>query len=182
MSEHLARSLTELRDRRGITQVQLAQLAEIPRSTVANMESGRANPTLENLVAIAAALQVTVEELLSPPRVACKLIRSEELPRVKKGSSVLIRLLPDPIPGMVMDRMEIEEGSRLSGVPHVEGTREYFTCIRGEVTVYVAGEKFQVREGDVLAFPGSQAHSYSNTASGKSVCVSVVVLTPPGVG
>ncbi|PWT89181.1 MAG: DNA-binding protein [Acidobacteria bacterium] len=176
LSEHLAENLLALRSKRQITQGQLAKLCSVPRSTIANLESGAGNPTLENLVKVAGALQVSVEELLSPPRASCKLIKSKDLVKTQKGSTLLIRLLPDPIPGMVIDRMEIDEGGRLGGVPHVEGTKEYFTCMQGEVTVYVAGEKYRVQEGDVLAFPGDQAHSYSNTGKQKAVCLSVVAL------
>ncbi len=183
VSRHLASSITELRGKRAITQGQLAKLAGVPRSTVAHMESGAGNPTLANLARIAIALQVSVEELLAAPRANCKLLKNRDLNRVKRGhgSTLVIRLLPDPIPGMLIDRMEIELGGRLGGVPHVSGTKEYFTCIQGEVTVYVAGIRYCVEEGDVLAFPGDQAHSYTNTGKQKAICLSVVALAPAGV-
>ena len=183
VSLHLANSLTDLRAKRGITQGQLAKLAGVPRSTVAHMESGAGNPTLVNLARIAAALQVSVEELLAAPRASCKLLKNRELSRVKRGngSTLLTRLLPDPIPGMVIDKMEIEIGGRMGGVPHVAGTKEYFTCVQGEVTVYVGGTRYCVQEGDVLAFPGDQAHSYTNTGRTKAICLSVVALAPAGI-
>ena len=132
LSEHLAENLLALRSKRQITQGQLAKLCSVPRSTIANLESGAGNPTLENLVKVAGALQVSVEELLSPPRANCKLIKSKDLVKTKKGSTLLIRLLPDPIPGMVIDRMEIDEGGRLGGAPHVEGTKENYGSWSGD--------------------------------------------------
>lgn len=42
--------------------------------------------------------------------------------------------------------------------------------------MYGSGTAYRVQEGDVLAFPGDQAHSYSNTGNRKAVCVSVVAL------
>ena len=38
-----------------------------------------------------------------------------------------------------------------------------------------------VKEGDVLAFPGEQNHSYQNTGLRRAVCLSVVVLAPIGL-
>ena len=183
LCRHLAQSLVQLRNKRGITQGALGKLAGVPRSTIAHMESGAGNPTLLNLAKVAGALQVSVEELLAPPRANCKLIKNKDLSRIKRGqgSALLIQLLPDPIPGMLIDRMEIEVSGRMGGVPHVSGTKEYFTCIQGEVTVYVAGERYCVQEGDVLAFPGDQAHSYNNTGNKKAICLSVVALAPVGV-
>ena len=180
--EYLSQNLVLLRRKQGLTQGEVAKLASVPRSTIAHMESGSGNPTLTNLSAVAGALRVSLEELLSPPRPVCKLVKSRELERLSRGqgTGTLIRLLPDPVPGLLMDRMEIEVAGRIGGVPHLSGTKEYFTCISGEVTVYVAGTAYRVQEGDVLAFPGDQAHSYNNTGNRKAVCLSVVALASAG--
>jgi quercetin dioxygenase-like cupin family protein len=42
------------------------------------------------------------------------------------------------------------------------GTREYFTCLDGRVTIFVAGERHDLAAGDVLAFPGNVPHAYQN--------------------
>ncbi|MBI3803086.1 MAG: helix-turn-helix transcriptional regulator [Nitrospirae bacterium] len=183
VSKNLALSIVTLRGKRGLTQAALARLADVPRSTVTHLESGAGNPSLINLVRIAAALRVSVEELLAAPRANCKLIRADEMParRSRQGVSAIYKLLPDAIPGMEMDRMEIALGGRIGGVPHVGGTKEYLTVVQSEITVHVAGEAFCVRSGDVLAFPGDQAHSYQNTGREKAVGFSVVVLAPVGV-
>lgn len=87
------------------------------------------------------------------------------------------QLLPDPIPGMLIDRMEIAPRGRITGVPHMPGTREYFTCESGEVVLAVAGESFRVGPGDVLVFRGDQRHSYTNPGRDPAVGYSVVLLT-----
>jgi quercetin dioxygenase-like cupin family protein len=69
----------------------------------------------------------------------------------------------------------------MAGVPHVSGAKEYMTCLAGEVIVRAGGEVFTVSKGDVLAFPGDQPHSYQNAAEVKTVCISVVVIAPPGL-
>lgn len=180
---NLAQNLFQLRNKRGMTQSALAKLAGVPRSTVTHIESGEGNPTLMNLARISSALQVSIEELLAAPRAQVKLIKRNDLECVKRsqGQALLFKLLPDPIPGMIMDRMEMEVSCRMGGVPHLAGTKEYLTCIQGEVTVYVAGERYRVQEGDVLAFPGDQAHSYHNTGNKRAICLSVVTLAPVGI-
>lgn len=183
ISQYLSASMIALRRKRGITQAELARLANVPRSTVTHLESGAGNPSLMNLARIAGALQISIEELLARPRASCKLIRADELPRQRRsqGVATLIKLLPDSIPGMEMDRIEIESGGRMGGVPHVGGTKEYLTVTQGEITLHVAGEAYRVRSGDVLAFPGDQAHSYHNPGSSKAIGLSVVVLAPAGI-
>ncbi len=53
---NLARTIKQLRDIRGFTQKRLAEMAGVPRPTVAHLESGSSNPTLGVLVKIASAL------------------------------------------------------------------------------------------------------------------------------
>jgi len=126
---------------------------------------------------VADALQVTIEELISMPRAACKFYPKDSLPsRVRNGNVTVRKLLPDAIPGMEMDRIEIPPGSTLVGIPHTPGTREYLTCEAGEITLRAAGEAWCLRPGDVLAFRGDQHHSYHNARDRRAVGYSVVVL------
>jgi transcriptional regulator with XRE-family HTH domain len=175
---NLAENLVSLRGRRKLSQAALARLCKVPRSTIAHMESGEGNPSLSNLSRVAGALQVSVEELLSRPRSGCLLLRRDGIRSQKRnrGVATIFKLLPDPIPGMEIDRIEMERGGSFGGVPHTAGTKEYMSCVKGEITVTVLGERHRVGEGDVLAFPGDQPHSYHNTGSSKAVCFSVVVL------
>jgi mannose-6-phosphate isomerase-like protein (cupin superfamily) len=87
------------------------------------------------------------------------------------------QLLPDPIPGVLIDRMELPPGGRIPGVPHMPGTREYFTCESGIFEVAVAGARFEVEPGAVLVFPGAERHSYHNPGRRPAVGYSVVLLT-----
>src|SRR6185369_12808086 len=101
VSTVLGRNVRQLREARGLTQAQAAKLAEIPRATWGNMESGAANPTLAVLHRVAGALQVSIEELITTPRPACQFYPKGSLPsKVRNGNVTVRRLLPDVIPGM----------------------------------------------------------------------------------
>ncbi len=173
---NLGKNIEALRRKLGFSQAQLANLAEVPRSTVTYMESGMGNPSLSNLVKISAALQVSIEELLSQPRANVKKIVAPDIPVLKKsGGAVLIyKLLPDPIPGMEIDRLEMKPSTRMGGTPHTHSTKEYLTCIRGSVDVTVNKQIFELKQGDVLAFPADQPHSYFNPGKTENLCISVV--------
>src|SRR5688572_22140522 len=68
IAAHLARNLASLRHTRSLTQQELARAAAVPRSTIANLESGEGNPSLAVLVKVAGALGVPIDELLAGPR------------------------------------------------------------------------------------------------------------------
>jgi XRE family transcriptional regulator, regulator of sulfur utilization len=173
---HLGRNIRQLREARGLTQQQMAKLAEVPRATWANLESGSANPTLAVLHSVATAFQVTLEELVATPRSGVAFYPRGTLPEKSRGAATLQKLLPDAIPGMEMDRMELPPRSTLTGVPHTPGTREYLTCERGLIVLVAAGERWELSHGDVVAFRGDQKHSYANPGASPAVGYSVVVL------
>jgi transcriptional regulator with XRE-family HTH domain len=68
VAAHLSRNLVSLRHSRALTQEALAKSAAVPRSTIANLESGTGNPSLVVLVKVANALGVPIDELTAAPR------------------------------------------------------------------------------------------------------------------
>jgi transcriptional regulator with XRE-family HTH domain len=176
VAARLATNIAQLREARGMTQQQIAKLADVPRATWAHLESGQANPTLAVLNRAASALQVSIEELIRPPRTAVKYYASNSIPVRTRGSVTVRKLLPDPIPGMEIDRMELPAGARMNGIPHVPGTTEYLTCERGRISLVASGESWTLSAGDVVVFRGDQRHSYANAGDTTAVGYSVVVL------
>ena len=179
LSGRLADNVRQLRATRGKTQQQMAKLAGVPRATWANLESGGANPTLSVLHAAATALQVSLEELLAPPRATGRHYPKAELKTRNRGKVRIRKLLPDPVPGMDIERMELAPGARMTGVPHTPGTREYLTCERGRICLVASGDRYELASGDVVAFRGDQRHSYANAGEGTAIGFSVVMLISP---
>ncbi|MCA9674131.1 MAG: helix-turn-helix transcriptional regulator [Kofleriaceae bacterium] len=177
-SSHLAANLRSLREARGLTQVQIARMAGVPRATWAHLESGAGNPTLAVLVKVATALQLRVEELIGPPKAVARLYRARELTTRNRGACGIRRLLPDPIAGMEIERMELPPRGGMAGVPHTPGTREYLTCERGQIELAAAGEVWALGPGDVLVFRGDQKHGYRNPTGEPAVAYSVVCFSP----
>jgi len=175
---NLAQNIRQLRESRKLSQQRMSALSGIPRPTWASLESGTANPTLAVLSKAAAALQVSIEELVGAPRAEARLYRAGEV-REQRRQGVRIRpLLPEAISGLEITRMEFEPGGRMGGIPHTPGTREYLTCERGKVELSAAGKRWKLEAGDMLAFRGDQRHAYHNPSKTlSSVAISVVCFT-----
>ena len=178
LAARLAKNIRHLRDVRALTQQQVSKLANLPRATWANLESGVANPTLAVLHKVAVALQVSLEELISTPRASAKFYKRDTLTVRALGPVSVRKLLPDKIPGMEIDRIELPPLARMTGVPHTPGTREYLTCESGEITLAVSGERWRLDPGDVVVFRGDQRHSYTNAGERLAIGYSVVILAP----
>jgi transcriptional regulator with XRE-family HTH domain len=180
-STNLAANVRRLREERGLSQQQIAKLAGLPRPTWASLESGSANPTLAVLGRAAAALQVSIEELIGPPRTAARLFRAAELRSRKRQGATIRALLPEAIPGLDIARMELAPGGQLGGIPHTPGTREYLTCEAGQIELVASGERWELGPGDALVFRGDQRHSYRNLDPRKpAIAISVVCFAPAG--
>ncbi|MFL6661464.1 MAG: XRE family transcriptional regulator [Rhizobacter sp.] len=182
-ASHLARNLVSLRHTRALTQDGLAKAAAVPRSTIANLESGDGNPSLAVLVKVAGALAVPIDELLASPRAMVRRWPADEVASRTKGRGVQIRaLVPEPVPDETMELMDFAPAAVMGGTPHLPGTREYFTCLDGRVNLIVAGDRYELKTGDVLAFPGNLPHSYQNADPlAPARGVSVVVFAKAGV-
>jgi len=176
LAARLAGNIRQLREARDLTQEQMAKLSGIPRATWGHLESGAANPTLAVLDRVATALQVPIEELTAEARASGRLYPRATLASRKQGDGTVRKLLPDPIPGMLIDRMEIPARGRITGVPHMPGTREYLTCESGEILLAAGGEQWRLTPGDVVVFRGDQRHSYTNPGGRAAVGYSVVIL------
>lgn len=178
LTEIVAKNIKRLRETQELTQQQLATRGKIPRSTVATIESGESSPSIDTLLKVAEALAVSLDELVSKTRPKTTLIRAKDIPKQNKAGGAIIqhKLLPDPIYGMEIDHLVLKPNARMRGVPHVRDTREYFSCLVGEVEIYCDGEKFSLKKGDILAFPGDRPHSYYNKSRKIAEGFSVIVL------
>lgn len=175
---NIAANVRKIRETRSLSQEQLARMSGIPRPTWSNLESGSANPTITLLLKVASVFQISVEELIAPPREDCVLIPAEQIPIQKRGEARLKKILPPGQPGAEFDRMELPAGARMAGIPHRAGTKEYLICEDGLIELAVAGDKYTLRPGDVIVFRGDQRHSYANPGRANAIGFSVVLFTP----
>lgn len=175
-AENLANNMRALREARGLSQQQLAQIAGVPRTTWGYLESGTGNPTLSVLVRVAAALQTTVEELLTAPRSQSRIVREAELTVRKNGDVRIQSVLPELVSGLIIERMDFPPGSLLTGLPHTPGTREYLTCESGSLELLLGGQVWKIERRDVISFRADQKHAYRNRGKKNAVAYSIVSL------
>jgi transcriptional regulator with XRE-family HTH domain len=142
----LAANLRRLRIARRLSLSELARATGMSKATLSSVESGRSNPTIETLAALAAALRVSLGELLEEPplgevRIVRRLDRIEEEAIGLTARTWEPRQLEEPEPG--------PDGSR-AGVYVLEGK-------------LIAGPVERVTElsaGDYASFPVDVPHVF----------------------
>ncbi len=179
-SSNLAANVKRLRERRGLTQQELAELSSVPRPTIANLESGTANPTLLVLLKVADSLGATIEELVAASGAAIAVHRACSLPERKRGGAAIRRLIPDGFRPAEFERLEIAPGGKLSVRVEPVGAREVLACEMGEIDVVTTGETVRLAPGDVMAIGADQPRDYSNRSKRAAVAYRLVATDPGG--
>jgi transcriptional regulator with XRE-family HTH domain len=60
----LGQNLRKIRTKKKMSQVELANILNVDRAYISNIENGRMNPTLSTLEKLAGALKISTSELL----------------------------------------------------------------------------------------------------------------------
>lgn len=153
-------NLRRLRSERRLSLAELASRSSVAKATLANLEQGRGNPTIETLWALALGLGVAFSDLLEAadgPEVA--LVRADEGPRVGSGALDL-RLLDRIERDGLTEVLEFTLGGRHDGLPHGPGIVERVLVSSGRMRAGPADEPQELGPGDFVRYPADRAHVY----------------------
>lgn len=185
--ELLGRRLRAARVRRSLGVRELARQVGCSASLVSQIERGRATPSVATLVALSAALEVSLDELLDPVA-----------PKARSGGSALpLASGLAGFPGVVLRRAErrspeaacrvhrqlltpvAEEGAEFAEVVFEAGPaspgsaqasrhagREYALILEGVLEAHVGRLHHRLGPGDSLAFDASVPHRFENLGPG----------------
>jgi transcriptional regulator with XRE-family HTH domain len=188
----LASNMKQLRKGLSLSQEQLSERSGVPRSTIASLERGEGNPTLQVLMGIAQGLGVTIADLLlqREPRAELhshgshgRMSYPRHCPRegIQNGIVETLRLTPEQARYLVIEELTLEGNEHVVSAPHASGTEEYFFLVEGSCEVEVSGEVFKLSQGDLLRFDGDQKHFYRGISSGRRARGFAVVVQTPRV-
>lgn len=173
LGAHLAERLRGLRTQRGWSLEKLSSICGVSRSMLSQIERREANPTVAVALAIARALGVTLDELVTPPDERdLKIIRSDDTQYLyRSDESCRIRTLSPLSAERELEFYEIalEPGGELRSAPHFRGTREFLTVRKGRVRVESGHDHTDLQVGDSIAYPADVAHAIVNAHSGRSI-------------
>jgi transcriptional regulator with XRE-family HTH domain len=176
----IAANVRRLRAGRGLSAAGLARESGVARATLAELEAGRGNPTVETLYALASVLGVTLADLLVEAAVpAVQVVRAGEGPRVA-GSGLEARLLRQL--GVERGRLELYELRVLPDRPrradaHRPGVTEHLLVHAGRLRCGPLERPVELGPGDFAAFDGSVPHLYE-ALGGKPVTAALSIVSP----
>jgi len=163
------------RARRRWTLDELAARSAISRRLLVQIEQGEANPSLATLLKLAAALEITLTELVAEePETAPVGVVGEELTLWTTPAGSSARLLVSHGP-LELWAWVLAPGDRRESEPHRPGSLELLKVHSGGVELEVGGHSAEVREG--AWFDATLPHVYANPGTSPAT-FTLVVLEP----
>lgn len=152
-----------------LTSDQLAELSGVSRAMISKIERGVSVPTATVLGKLAAALKVSLSQLLGTPHSrGPKLVQRHEQLVFRDPETGFERRSLSPLfeDGAVDLAFNVLPAGRSASFPaHHAGMEEYLVVQDGTLTVIVDGEAFTVAAGDTLFYPSNRTHEFRNEAS-----------------
>src|ERR1700745_1416266 len=179
----IAANLRRLRTARRLSLATLATRADLAKATLANLEQGRGNPTIEPLWTLAIALGVPCSALREDRReTTTVVVRAQQRARVRgatPGGQLDLRLLDRIERGGLVEVFDLFLPARTDhlGSPHGVGVVERLFVHAGTITVGPASEPITLGAGDYARYSGDGPHVYRS--AGGDVHGMLLVGYPP---
>ena len=170
----IANAIQRERSRKGLSLSALAAKAGLAKSTLSQLESGKGNPSIETLWAIAETLDVTFSTLFEVSKPDVSLVRADEGARLGSDHSTFqTTLLANCPTGTRRDvyRVDLEPGTTRRSTPHPAGTFEHAILCVGEARVGPLEATEMLRAGDYYRYPADRPHIYEATQAGTQMIV-----------
>lgn len=161
----IGENLKSLREERGFSLSALAELVEVSKSMLSQIEKGETNPSVGIIWKIANGLRVSFTSLLNDEPTAFQVVRKNEIQRITQEDQkyAIWSYFPyDPNRRFEMYTFELEAESGHYSEAHVKGVEEYFIVTSGKMTVAIGSKEVILNEGDAITFKADREHSYVN--------------------
>jgi transcriptional regulator with XRE-family HTH domain len=166
----LASRLRTLRKERDLTLDELAERSDVSRSALSKIERGEINPTLVLISKIADALDISVSQLIGveAKRAAVKVPRDRRVSFVDRETGFERQLFPAFEDAPVEFALHVIPPGQSSGdLPaHDNPVEKYVLMEKGKLRVVVGEASYELEDGDLLYFDGSEPHRFENAGRG----------------
>lgn len=172
----VAAAVKRERQRAGLSLSEVARRAGIGKSTMSGLEAGTANPSLETMWALAAALDIPLSRLLDPPQQEVALHHVRDMPSLPSTTANYVATLLSTSPPTARRDIyfiQAEPGESRNSQAHPAGTIEHVIVGRGAARIEALGNTYELVAGDYLVHPGDQPHSFTALEPGTN-CIFVV--------
>ncbi|GAA0086441.1 XRE family transcriptional regulator [Clostridium sp. CTA-7] len=165
----IAENLKALRTERNLSLGQLAELSDVSKVMISQIEKGDTNPTINTLWKIANGLKVPYTSLLEQKENDTCIISKKDIEAqlTEEGHyRSYCYYTSTPYRNFELFQIEIDEGYSYKSLGHSEKSQEYIMVLEGELTLEINNEIYKLNPDDSISFSASTEHIYTNSGNG----------------
>lgn len=162
----IAENLKTLRNEQNLSLGQLAELSDISKVMLSQIEKGEANPTINTLWKIANGLKVSYTSLLEQREHNTCIIKKSDLEAQLNEDGhyrVYCYYTSTPYRNFEFFQIELDEGHSYTAIGHSKKSEEYIMVLEGELTLEINNETYKLNSNDSISFVADKQHRYINS-------------------
>lgn len=175
------------RKRQGWSQQELADRSDLSRRMVQMIESGDNNVSLAVVCRLAAAFNITFQELIADPTSQRRIphsVRGHGMPLWQGSTQETSAIQLESFPGS--SDLEVWEwtfapSERYAPEPILQGTKELIYVVEGELTIEHENQAKVMKPFDSLTFPSSRQHVLVNSGKERLRLIWMFTISPQQV-
>ena len=168
ISRIIGENLKRLRTERHLSLGQLADLCDISKVMLSQIEKGDTNPTINTLWKVANGLKVPYTALLEQQAHDTTVLKKSNIP-MQNGENDHYRIFcyyeNTPQRNFELFQIELDAGYENVSIGHSEKSLEYIMVISGELTLSVNEQIYVLSQDDAINFMASVQHTYRSSGT-----------------
>ena len=159
--------LRRVREQRGVTLTEVANMTGISKSTLSRLENGQRRPSLELLLPLAQTYRVPIDDLVGAPEFGDPRIRLK--PRRVNGRTVL----PLTRPGGIQAWKIVIPTSQSEPKPRTHDGFEWLYVLSGRMRLVMGDQDVVLGVGEAAEFDTLVPHWFGSTGEGPAEVLSI---------
>jgi transcriptional regulator with XRE-family HTH domain len=170
LSAAFGRNLRQLRQKRGFSLGQLAEISKVSRAMLGQIETGKSAPTINTVGLIAQALKVSISTLLTGQMPLTTVVKFQNVPGMTgaadaRSSSRVIAAWRD-LSGAEVHGISLGEGRGIHFGPASEGIKKSIIVTSGTLGIEIGDQPLVTLSADeAIIFCANQNHVLRNLGS-----------------
>ena len=167
----VGKHIKRLRSKQKLTLQVLSERSGVSKAMLSQIEAENVNPTVATIWKISRGLNVELNDLLAVSEEPQKLFTlnpmGKDQPPLGRGNEqVTIRILTplSMVQELEMYLITLQPHAILKSEPHIAGTQEHLTVLKGGVEVLMEENHAKLKKGDFLIYHCDVPHTIQNTS------------------
>ncbi|MBU8908357.1 helix-turn-helix domain-containing protein [Desertibacillus haloalkaliphilus] len=171
LNHRIGKRLKQIREQQRLSLEKAAELTNVSKPMLGQIERGESNPTVSTLWKIANGLGVGFSRFIEDERPKVKVVSRHAIEPLKEdqGRFQVIPLFTlgngQPFEWF---SVQLKPDCSYTSEAHTSGVEEYILVEEGEIEIIISDESYHLKKGEAIRFAADCPHQYNNSSDSVS--------------